>query len=395
MVGAVDPEQTRAVPVTTDPPEDEADEDGSNRTRTYAIILAILILLLLGAGFLLARNLGYLGGAASFNLPNVTGKPVAQATATLKNDGLTVTAAEPGLERHRRDGDLHRPGAQLTGQEGRQRHPEGGRSRPRSPRSTVPAGLIGVPLSDGRSRSSRGRACSRAVVSEGERHHSERDGDQYRLRPPGTKVSQGSTVTLTVSSGQPNVPVPSVSGLDPGLRPGNVIGNASLTVGSITQPAVDPVPGRGGDRDQSAGRDLGAARELGAASSCRPVPRRPRPPRPPARRRPPRPRRPRPTRRPPPTLKSKNPSTSPPDRVTEVVADLWRERSPGLSGRRWRPGSWTAGSGPLGVRIDSGWNWTPSTARVRCRRPMMTPSEVVAVTSRTSGTESGSTTREW
>ena len=43
------------------------------------------------AGFLLARNLGYLGGAPSFNLPNVTGKPVAQATTTLKSDGLTVT----------------------------------------------------------------------------------------------------------------------------------------------------------------------------------------------------------------------------------------------------------------------------------------------------------------
>ena len=92
VVGAVDPDQTRAVPVSTDPPDNEDAEDGSNRTRTYAIILAVLLLLLLGAGFLLARNLGYFGGAASFNLPNVTGKPVAQATATLKNEGLNVTA---------------------------------------------------------------------------------------------------------------------------------------------------------------------------------------------------------------------------------------------------------------------------------------------------------------
>ncbi len=51
--------------------------------------------------------------------------------------------------------------------------------------------------------------------------------------------------------------------------------------------------------------------------------------------------------------------------------------------------------GPLGVRIDSGWNWTPSTARVRWRRPMITPSAVSAVTSSASGTVAGSTTSEW
>ncbi len=75
VVGAVaEPDQTRAVPAAKDAPVEEPAEDGSNRTRTYAIVLAILIVLLLGAGFLLARNLGYLGGAPSFNLPNVTGE---------------------------------------------------------------------------------------------------------------------------------------------------------------------------------------------------------------------------------------------------------------------------------------------------------------------------------
>ncbi len=52
-------------------------------------------------------------------------------------------------------------------------------------------------------------------------------------------------------------------------------------------------------------------------------------------------------------------------------------------------------AGPLGVRSDSGWNWTPSTGRVRWRSPMITPSEVAAVTSSTAGTDAGSTTREW
>jgi len=58
--------------------------------RTYAIVLAILVLLLLLAGFFLLRNLGYLGGSASFNLPSVVGQQVAPATKKLVNDGLVV-----------------------------------------------------------------------------------------------------------------------------------------------------------------------------------------------------------------------------------------------------------------------------------------------------------------
>ena len=51
--------------------------------------------------------------------------------------------------------------------------------------------------------------------------------------------------------------------------------------------------------------------------------------------------------------------------------------------------------GPSGVRMDSGWNCTPSTGRSRWRSPMTTPSEVSAVTSSTSGSEARSTTSEW
>ena len=50
---------------------------------------------------------------------------------------------------------------------------------------------------------------------------------------------------------------------------------------------------------------------------------------------------------------------------------------------------------PSVVRIDSGWNWTPSTLSRRWRRPMMMPSGVVAETSRQSGRLWRSTTSEW
>ena len=43
---------------------------------------------------------------------------------------------------------------------------------------------------------------------------------------------------------------------------------------------------------------------------------------------------------------------------------------------------------PMGVRIDSGWNWTPSTGYSLWRKPMINPSSVQAVTSRQSGKES-------
>ena len=41
---------------------------------------------------------------------------------------------------------------------------------------------------------------------------------------------------------------------------------------------------------------------------------------------------------------------------------------------------------PPSVRIDSGWNWTPSTRKTRCRRPMISPSSARADTSRSAGT---------
>src|SRR6266852_1084449 len=49
---------------------------------------------------------------------------------------------------------------------------------------------------------------------------------------------------------------------------------------------------------------------------------------------------------------------------------------------------------PSTVRIDSGWNCTPSTGRRRWRRPMISPSSATAVTSSASGTVSRRTASE-
>jgi len=87
-VGAVG--GTQSVPAQTGEYADE--EPRRNRTKTYAIILAILLILLIVVGLLLARSLGYLGGgSSSFSMPYVVNQPAGQATATLRNEGLAVT----------------------------------------------------------------------------------------------------------------------------------------------------------------------------------------------------------------------------------------------------------------------------------------------------------------
>jgi serine/threonine-protein kinase len=86
-VGAVG--GTQSVPVQSG--EYAEAEPRRNRTKTYAIILAILLILLIVVGLLLARSLGYLGGgSSSFSMPYVVGQQASQAETTLRNDGLAV-----------------------------------------------------------------------------------------------------------------------------------------------------------------------------------------------------------------------------------------------------------------------------------------------------------------
>src|SRR5581483_7288407 len=58
--------------------------------------------------------------------------------------------------------------------------------------------------------------------------------------------------------------------------------------------------------------------------------------------------------------------------------------------RKLRRMSW-----PAGVRMDSGWNCTPSTGSSRWRTPMITPLSLHADTSSASGTLSGRMASEW
>jgi beta-lactam-binding protein with PASTA domain/tRNA A-37 threonylcarbamoyl transferase component Bud32 len=241
VVGRVDMDATQAVGAVGGSDDGAAGqeaekEDGSNRTRTYAIVLAILILLLLLAGYFLARNLGYLGGAASFNLPPVTGQQVAQATSTLQNDGLvvkrtnqvssdapgTVISTDPPPSSLVKKGDTVTLHVAVV------------------PKVTVPQGITQTTLATAQSRLQNAGLISTVqyVVDPHTKN------TVLSSQPPsGSSVDSGSSVTLTVSGGPASVSVPPLVGQQ-SSQAGSLLNAANLIIGNITnEPTSQYSPG--------------------------------------------------------------------------------------------------------------------------------------------------------
>ena len=196
---------TQAVAATTPDSPDADDEGTSNRTRTYAIILAVLLVLLVVAGYFLARNLGYLGGSSSFNLESVTGEPVAVATSKLTADGLvvkrtnqvstdavgTVISTDPPPNSLVKKGDT----VTLTVAAAQQ--------------VTVPSGITNTSLTNAESiLTDAGLTYKVNNVA-----NNQQAGTVLSASPSsGAMAPKGSAVVLTVSSGPVSVRVPSVTG---------------------------------------------------------------------------------------------------------------------------------------------------------------------------------------
>jgi beta-lactam-binding protein with PASTA domain len=223
-VGGMDATQSVAA---TPADASEEEEGGTNRTRTYAIILAVLIILLLVAGYFLARNLGYLGGSASFNLRSVTGEPVAEATSKLTDDGLVVkdtsqiSTDAPGtvISTDPPPNSLVKKGDTVT------------LTVATAQKVTVPAGITQTSLSNAESLlQSAGLGFTVTNVP----NNATLGTVLSSTPPPGARVAKGSTVALSVSSGPKKVPVPSLIGLSQ-PQALSLLEGAGLNVGNISQ----------------------------------------------------------------------------------------------------------------------------------------------------------------
>jgi serine/threonine-protein kinase len=236
-------------------PGDEGEETRErNRTRTYAIVLVALLLLLAVVGVLLARQLGYLGGASSFNLPNVVGKTVTQATNTLKGDGLTVAtttqatttyAAGTVLKTDPIAGALVKKGNTVTLTVA---------APPVVPKTTVPSGITNTDVNSAES------VLKQAGLQYTVKNQTNNapQGQVLSSDPAsGASINQGATVTLIVSSGPSSVTVPSVAGLNQAAA-GNVLGNRGLGVsGTTSQPSSQYQAGIVISSDPGAGSAVG------------------------------------------------------------------------------------------------------------------------------------------
>ncbi len=237
-VGGMD--ATRAV-AATESAGDEGDpeESSSNRTRTYAIVLAVLLVLLALAGYLLARNLGYLGGSPSFNMPTVTGQPVNQATNTLRADGLVVRASNqvssqtPGLvlSTDPAGNSLVKKGDTVTLKVA---------VPPPVLKVSVPQGITDTTVANAESIL-QGAGLQFTVAY---KTNNAPKGTVLSSDPAsGSKVNQGSSVTLTASSGPANVSVPSLIGQNQ-PQAGALLGQAGLNVGNVSsQPSTQYAAG--------------------------------------------------------------------------------------------------------------------------------------------------------
>ena len=84
------------------------------------------------------------------------------------------------------------------------------------------------------------------------------------------------------------------------------------------------------------------------------------------------------------------------DTVTLVANDTGRRATDPLAGFAIISRKFDNRRLPSRVRIDSGWNCTPTSGNCRCASPMITPSGVRALTTNVALSRlSGSTTSEW
>ncbi len=209
-------------------PDDDPEKE-HNRTRTYAIILVALLVVLAVVGFFLARQLGYLGGSSSFSMPSVVGLQVGPATAKLTADGLKVTDTSQQTADYAVGTVLNSDPAKDTLVKKGDTVTLTVAAAPVVPKTTVPDGITNVPV--GTAESVLAGAGLQATTKYQTATASA--GQVISASPSsGQSINKGGTVTLTVSSGPATVTVPSLAGLTQ-TAAGQLLGSSQLVVGSV------------------------------------------------------------------------------------------------------------------------------------------------------------------
>ncbi len=186
------------------------------------------------------------------------GKPVAEATAELKNDGLNTSVVDqistdaPGtvISTDPSPGTLVKKGDTITLHKA---------VVAPAAKVQVPAGITNTSLSEAEA-TLRGVGLAYTVVN---RTNNATKGTVLSTNPTsGTTVKVGSSVTLTVSAGPADVQVPSVIGQTQ-LEAGTLLGNDGLNAVDRDTPVVDAVRSRIGHLVDTRPGRLGAAGQLG------------------------------------------------------------------------------------------------------------------------------------
>ena len=214
-----------------------SEEPTRPRTGAYIVLLLLMLALLGGLLYLLGRSLGYFhsGSSAPVAVPSVIGLPADQATTALRDQGFKVTTDQQNSD--------------ASANTVFDQDPKAGARAARGSTVTVRVskgqGTAPVPDVVGKATTDAANALRSAgfQVSTQAQPDDRVPRDHVITQDPaaGSAAPKSSSVRLTVSSGKSQVPVPDVTG-QPEPQAANLLGQAGLQVGTVTQQASDTVP---------------------------------------------------------------------------------------------------------------------------------------------------------
>ncbi len=209
-----------------------ADEGPRARTSTYIIILVVLLAMLGTLLFLVGRQLG-VGGAEEVTVPQLIGRNEADADRQLREAGLKVQRREVQ--------DEVNPAGQVTAQDPL------ANTRVRKGATVTISVSTGAPIIDVPDvRRRPADAATEALVTAGFRvvpnlvnsDTVEPNTVIDQAPAPGTRQPKGSNITLTISKGVEQIPVPNVRGLA-SSDAANRLGQAGFRTTSRTESSSD------------------------------------------------------------------------------------------------------------------------------------------------------------